>query len=103
MMRLEADRQNAERSVAALVTRSAAAVARDRAAEADLAELTGSLNRPFVKLIGEDPLANKALEKLRTQQLMQPDAMDALRQDTPFTLTYDAIPLAPQSVLSRDP
>ena len=96
----QADRQNAERSVATLVARSAAAVARDRAAGADLAELTGSLNGPFVRLIEGDPLAIKALEKLRTHQLMQPDAMDALRQDVPLSLPYDAIPLAPQGVLS---
>jgi hypothetical protein len=97
----EADRQNAERSVAALVARSAAVV-RDRAAEADLAELTGSLNRPLMKLIEEDALATKALEKLRTHQLMQPTTMDALRQDPPFTLTYDAIPQAPKDVRSLD-
>jgi hypothetical protein len=87
----QADRENAERSVAALVARSVAAVARNRAAEAELAELTDSLTRPFVNLIEQDPLANKALEKLRAHQLAQPDAIDMLRQDTPFTLTYDAI------------
>jgi hypothetical protein len=91
----QADRENAERSVAALVARSRAAVARHRAAEADLAELTDSLNGPFVKLLGGDPLANKAFEKLRSHQLMQPEAMDGLGQDTPFTLTYDSRAAAP--------
>jgi hypothetical protein len=65
-----------------------------------LAELTDSLTRPFVNLIEQDPLANKALEKLRAHQLAQPDAIDMLRQDTPFTLTYDAISSAPQDVVS---
>jgi hypothetical protein len=96
----QADRQNAERSVAALVARSAAAVALDRAAEADLAELADTLNGSLVKLIEGDPLAVKALEKLRTQQLMQPDAMVALRQGTPLTPIYDATSLAPQGGLN---
>src|SRR5262245_25076165 len=95
-----ADRENAERSVATLVARSAAAVARNRAAEADLADLTGALNGPLVKLIEGDPLAIKALEKLRTYQLMQPDAMDVLRQDASLTLTSHAIPHAPQDAVS---
>jgi hypothetical protein len=91
----DADRQNAQRSVAALIARHAATVARERAAEADLAQLTGSLNRPFAKLIDEDPRASEALEKLGTQQLMQPEAMDALGQDAPSVLTFDTMPSAP--------
>ena len=91
----QADRQNAARSVATLVARSAAAVARVRAAESDLAALTDSLNGPFVKLIEGDPLAIKARENLRTRQLMQTDSMDTLRRDASPTLTYSA-PLAPQ-------
>src|SRR5262245_29326871 len=97
----QADRQNAERSVATLVARSAAVAGRRRAAEAGWAELTDSLNRPLVKLIEGDPLARKVLENLRTRQLVQPDATDALRQDAPPALTYDAIPIAPRGVASQ--
>ncbi|MFB6560763.1 hypothetical protein ACFCYH_18100 [Streptomyces sp. NPDC056400] len=89
----QADRQNAERSVAALVARSKEAAARDRAAEAGLAELTDPLNAPFKKLIEEDPHAVKALEELRTHELLQPETTDALPQDAPST-THDASPLA---------
>ncbi|MDP9811706.1 hypothetical protein J2W42_004570 [Rhizobium tibeticum] len=74
----QADRENAERSVAALVARSVSAVAQERAAEADLAELTDPLRRPFMKLIQEAPPSPETLEKLRTHQLMQAYKMDAL-------------------------
>ncbi|SEH42644.1 hypothetical protein SAMN05216228_1003328 [Rhizobium tibeticum] len=94
----QADRENAERSVAALVARSVSAVAQERAAEADLAELTDPLRRPFMKLIQEAPPSPETLEKLRTHQLMQAYKMDALEQ-APFTGTYDA--LVPQDVLSN--
>jgi hypothetical protein len=92
----ETDRKNAELSVAALVARSAEAVARRRATEAALAESTGALTRPFAKLIEVDPLSNEALEKLRSLQLMQPEAMDRLGPDTPFTLTYDSAVSTPR-------
>ncbi|MET7620339.1 hypothetical protein [Streptomyces sp. NPDC005408] len=92
----EADRKNAELSVAALVARSVASVAQDRAEEADLAEMTDSVNGPFLKLIEEDPLAVKALDKLRTHELMRPDAMETLRRDALPNLTYDAMPPVPQ-------
>lgn len=88
----QADRQNAERSVAALVARAKEAAARDRAAEAGLAKLTGSLDAPFEKLIEQDPHAVEALEELRAYELLRPDTTDALRQDRPPT-TYDVSPL----------
>lgn len=82
----EAERHNAERSVAALLARSTAAAARDRAAEAELTELTDSLDRPFAKLLEGDPIATKALEELTTRRLLHPDMTDELRQDVPVTL-----------------
>jgi hypothetical protein len=96
----QADRQNAERSVATLVARAGAAVARARVAEADLAELADALNGPIVKLIQGDPVAVKALAKLRNRQLFEPDAIGAIRQGAPAALTYEAIHRAPQGVPS---
>ncbi|MET9959581.1 hypothetical protein ABZ128_10975 [Streptomyces sp. NPDC006326] len=89
----QSDRQNAERSVAALVARAKEAAARDRAAEAGLVELTDPLNAPFKKLVEEDPHAVKALEKLRDYELLQPDTTEALQQDAPPT-AYDVSPRA---------
>ncbi|TQC42590.1 hypothetical protein EEB14_48045 [Rhodococcus sp. WS4] len=90
----EADRENAKRSVAALVARAKAVNEQYRVAKAELAELTGSLNAPFVKLIEEDPGATKALEKLRTRPLITSDDMDMLGQDA--LRTYEAMPYAPE-------
>src|SRR6478736_5369061 len=78
----EADRENAKRSVAALAARAKAVNEQYCATKAELAELTGSLNAPFVKLIEEDLRATKALEKLRTRPLITSDDMDMLGQDT---------------------
>jgi hypothetical protein len=80
----QAERQNAESSVAALLARSRAAVAQLRAAEADLAELTDSLDEPFVRLVKGDPLAGKALKELTTRELLQSDVTDELRPDSPY-------------------
>lgn len=93
----ETERQNAERSVAALVERSITRAARDRAAEAALAELTGPLNAPFARLVQEDPLAVRAAEKLRDQEILGPYAMDSLRQDDDPYLDSAAPTLAPQA------
>lgn len=84
-----ADRQQAERAVAALVARRAAAVARDRAAEDSVAEAIGAISGPVLKLVEQDPPASEALEKLRSQELMQPEAMDGLGHGAAFTLGYD--------------
>ncbi|MEU6572629.1 hypothetical protein [Streptomyces sp. NPDC046805] len=93
----EADRQNAESSVAALVARSAAAIAQECAAEADLAALTASANGPIVKLLEEDSVADKALEALRTHQFAHRGAMESLREDRRPTLTERTLPLAPEA------
>jgi hypothetical protein len=83
----QAERQNAERSVAALLARSAAAAARDRAAEAELTKLTDSLDRPLVKLLEDDPVAAKALEELSARRLLQPDETNELRHDSALAPT----------------
>ncbi|MCE0448030.1 MULTISPECIES: hypothetical protein [Streptomyces] len=90
----QTDRQNAERSVAALVARAKEAAEQDRAAEAGLVELTDPLNAPFRKLIEEDPHAVKALEKLRTCELLKlSDTTDTLQHDEPLA-TPDVSPRA---------
>jgi hypothetical protein len=91
----EADRQEAERSVAALVARSAARGAQNRAAEADLAELTGALNKPLVKLIEGDHDAANALETLRARQLMDGESMDALGEQPPEELSVRTLGFVP--------
>ncbi|MFD9358686.1 hypothetical protein [Streptomyces sp. NPDC060031] len=97
----QADRQNAERSVAALVERSASALARDRAAEAEVAELTASLDAPFVKLIEGDPSAVRALEDLRARQLVRPDAAGTLADGGLSASAYDTAPMGPQGASLR--
>lgn len=91
----QADRQNAEYSVAALVERSTAAVLQRRAVETELAEMTGSLNRSLGNLIGEDLHANKGFENLSAQQVVQPEAMDALGHGA---LAADGVPYSPQDL-----
>ena len=91
----EVDRQNAERSVAALVARSAAAVAQSRAAETEIAELTGALNKPLEKLIEGERDAAHALEALRTRQLVQPDALDALDESPPEEFSARTVGFVP--------
>lgn len=71
-------RQAAERSVATLVAHSAEAVRQARAAESQFAKLTDAVTAPFAKLIEGDSEAVKALNELRTQALIQPDALDEL-------------------------
>lgn len=80
-------RRTVERSVATLAARSAEAVAQVRAAEAERAKLVAALNAPFMKLIKEDPAANKALDDLRTRQLIDLDSTNALRGERPHTET----------------
>ena len=98
-------RRTVERSVATLAARSAEAVAQVRAAEAERAKLVAALNAPFMKLIKEDPAANKALDDLRTRQLIDLDSTNALRGERPHTETNDAVtvPLGEVRVLAARP
>jgi hypothetical protein len=93
----ETERQNVERSVAALVERTLARAARERAAEAALAELAGPLNAPFARLVQEDPLAVRAAEELRDQEILGSYAMESMRQDDDPYLAPAAPILAPRA------
>ncbi|MBM7440941.1 hypothetical protein [Streptomyces sp. HB132] len=97
----QADRENAERSVAALVERSASAVARERASEAEMAELTAPLDAPLMKLIEGDPSAVRALERLRSQELVRPDAAAALGDGGVSASAFDTAPMRPHGAELR--
>jgi hypothetical protein len=73
-------REAAERFVATHIAHSAKAAAQARAAEAERAKLVAALEAPFIKQIKEDPEASKALDELRTRQLVDLDSMNVLRQ-----------------------
>ncbi|MER8041419.1 hypothetical protein [Streptomyces sp. NPDC094032] len=77
----ESDRRDAERSVAALVEHSLAYSARERAAEAELAELSDALAAPFTRLVREDPDAVRAAERLGARDVLRLRETDALRED----------------------
>jgi hypothetical protein len=93
----EPDRLNAERSVAALIARSREAVAKERAAEAEMTKLIDALHHPFMQLVQEDPRAIGALESIRTRPLMPVEKLDALGQDAP-ALIYDTSPSVPPGI-----
>lgn len=77
----EADRQNAERSVAAFVEYSLERSARERAAEAELAELADALDAPLARLVQEDPAAVLAAERLAARDVLHVHETDTLRED----------------------
>jgi hypothetical protein len=91
----DVDRENAERSVAALIARSAAIVAQNRATEAELAKLTGALNKPLENMIEGDHDAARARETLRARQLMNADTMDALGESPPQELSVRTLGFVP--------
>jgi hypothetical protein len=93
----EPDRLNAERSVAALIARAREAVAKERAAEAEMTKLIDALHHPFMQLVQEDPRAFGALESIRTRPLMPVEKLDALGQDAP-ALIYDTSPSVPPGI-----
>jgi hypothetical protein len=87
-----------ERSVAAHIAHSAEAAVQARTAEAERAKLVAALQVPFMKPIKEDPEATKALDELRTRQLIELDATNELRRDEQrLTAAYDDLITAPLS------
>ena len=95
-------RRVVERSVATLVARSAEAVAQARAAQAEQEKLIASLNTPFMKLIEEDPAANKALDDLRTRPYFDLEPTDVLRREQPLTAINDAVTIPLREVAGRE-
>jgi hypothetical protein len=77
-------RQAAERSIAALVSRSTSAIAQSQAAEAELAKLTDAVNAPLAKLIHDDQGARQALEGLRTKRMIETEDTDKLSPGGPL-------------------
>ncbi|MEU6981554.1 MULTISPECIES: hypothetical protein [unclassified Streptomyces] len=77
----EADRRDAERSVASLVEHSLARTARERAAEAELAELTDAMEAPLTRLVQQDAAAARAAEALAATEVLHLRESDALRED----------------------
>jgi hypothetical protein len=68
----EVQRQNAQRSVEALLARSVDATARRRANDDAVTKLTDAVNAPLAKLINENPGANAAPDELSTRPLLAP-------------------------------
>ena len=64
-------REAVERCLATHVAHSAEAAAQARTAEAERANLVAALQGPFLRQIEQDPQATKALEELRTRQLIE--------------------------------
>jgi hypothetical protein len=69
----EVQRQNAQRSVEALLARSVDATARRRSYDDAVTKLTDAVNAPLAKLINDDPGANAALDELSTRPLLGAD------------------------------
>ena len=65
-------RSAAERALATLVSHSTTAIARRRAAEAELTKLTDAIEAPLAKLIHNDPESVRAIEVLRKRHLVEP-------------------------------
>jgi len=84
-------RRVVERSVATHLARLEEAVAQLRVAEAERAKLEDALNAPLMKLIKEDPAATKALDDLRSGQLIDLDSTTELSGDQPLTATSDVV------------
>lgn len=95
----EAERHQAERSVAAMVARSTQAAARLRAADADVTELTDALRRPFVDALERDDRASAALRQLRARDLMHHEEMEVLSHHS--SVTYDPTPPVSRDVLTN--
>src|SRR5262245_10530440 len=100
-------REAAERFVATHIAHSAKAAAQARAAEAERAKLVAALEAPFIKQIKEDPEASKALDELRTRELIDLDAMNVLLQGekllTPTDEDRILAPLREFTLISRVP
>ncbi|MGF7121631.1 hypothetical protein [Rhodococcus sp. BE178] len=90
-----ADRQIAEQSVAAMVERSAGAVAQRRSTEAEIVEATRSISGSIAKPIGEDLHADDAIAGLRTKQIVQPDVIDAMGHGVPVAA---GMPYSPEDL-----
>lgn len=86
-------RQAAERSVDTLAARSAEAFAQARTADEEQAKLTETLHAPLLKVIEKDQEAGKALQELRTRDMLSLDSPSSLHSDTQEITTRDVVPL----------